>query len=255
MKPAAKITARSHVPGRRTKRRRVPVLQHAVPMDRRAKVFIVSSAFGFLVVAGMTYAGMRDARVLSTGMFFAVIGPMCLTALHLKSYLPRASQVRKRELLNIPAGIPLGVGVFYVWKIFPAMYTAVEDVVWRPSEVAGGAYLEGMQIALDTAGGYFLGLILGALLVSLQAAVWVLPAYFLSKAIAKPVEDQVEDFYHQKIRQSTRQVVGRPSRLTKFKVGGELAETKVQLRMYGTMLCLFSGLVTILILAWVTPLR
>ena len=37
-------------------------------------------------------------------------------------------------------------------------------------------------------------------------------------------------------------------------VGGELAETKVQLRMCGTMLMLFSGLVTMLVLAWVTPL-
>ena len=156
--------------------------------------------------------------------------------------------------MNVPLGIPLGVAVFYLWKIFPAMYRALEEIVWRPSELGGGAYLEGIQVALDMAGGYLLGLILGGLLVSAQAAVWMVPAYFLAKWVTKPVEDEVEKFYRQKIRQSTRHVVGRPSRLTKFKVGGELAETKVQLRLYGTMLSLFSGLVVILILAWVTPL-
>ncbi len=223
-------------------------------MDLRTKVLMAGAALGFLAVAFLTFSGMRDVRVLSTGLFLTVVGPVCLTVARLKTYWPRAYSVRQRELLNIPLGIPLGAAVFYVWSFFPAMYSALEEVVWRHSDVGGGAYLEGMQVALDTAGGYFLGLLLGSFLVAAQAAVWIIPAYFAAKWVTWPVEDQVEKFYRQKIRQSTRHVVGRPSRLTKFKVGGELADTKVQLRMYGTMLSLFSGLVTILILAWVLPL-
>lgn len=235
-------------------RRRVEVKHQAPPMDIRTKVFIVGAALGFVAIAFLTYIGMRDARVLSTGMFLAVLGPMCLTVARLKFYMPRAHSVWRRELWNLLLGVPLGVAVFYVWKIFPAAYAGLEEIVWRPTEVAGGAYLEGMQIALDTAGGYLLGLILGAFLVSAQAAVWIVPAYLMSKWVTMPVEEQVEKFYRQRIRQSTRQVVGRTRRLTKFKVGGDLAETKVQLRLFGTMLSLSAGLVTILILAWVTPL-
>lgn len=235
-------------------RRRVEVKHQAPPMDVRTKVFLVGASLGFVAIAFLAYIGMRDARVLSTGMFIAVVGPMCLTVARLKFYMPRAHSVWRHELWNVLLGVPLGVAVFYIWKIFPAAYVGLEEIVWRPAEVAGGAYLEGMQIALDTAGGYLLGLILGALLVSAQAAVWVIPAYLMSKWVTKPVEEQVEKFYRQRIRQSTRQVVGRSRRLTKFKVGGELAETKVQLRVFGTMLSMSAGLVTILILAWVTPL-
>ncbi len=253
MKPAVKIVARTNAPGRQ-RVRRVPVQNHTEPTDVRTKVLLAGAALGVLAIAFLTFIGVRDARVLSTGLFLAMVGPVYLTVTRLKSYLPRAHSVRMREMLNIPLGIPLGVAVFYVWAFFGPMYMALEEIVWRPPEVAGGAYLEGMQVALDTAGGYFLGLILGAFLVVAQGAVWVIPAYFMAKAVTKPVEDEVEKFYRQKIRQSTRHVVGRPSRLTKFKVGGELADTKVQLRAYGTMLSLFSGLVTILVLAWVLPL-
>lgn len=251
MKPAVKIVPRSY-PTRRAVRRH-EIKRAAPPMDARVKALVVGSAVGLVGMAGMALLGMRDARVLTTALLLAVVGPTYLTVSRLKTYLPRAYSVRKRALLNVLLGIPLGVAVFYVWGLFPALYTALEDVVWRPAEVAGGAYLESVQIAFDMAGGYFLGLILGALLVTVQAAVWVVPAYMLAKWVTRPVEEEAEKFYRQKIRQSTRQVVGRPSRLTKFKVGGDLAEAKVQLREYGTMLCLFSGLCTIVLLAWITP--
>lgn len=254
MKPAVKIVARTHPTSRTRMRRRHEVKQHVEPMDLRTKVFLAGAALGFVVVALLTYVGMRDARVLSTGLFVAAVGPMYLTVARLKTYLPRAHSVWKRELWNVALGIPVGAAVFYIWKIFPGMYAALEEIVWRQSDVAGGAYLEGMQIALDTAGGYFLGLILGSVLVAAQGAVWVVPSYLLAKWVTHPVEEQVERFYRQRIRQSTRQVVGRTRRLTKFKVGGELAETKVQLRLFGTVLSLFSGLVVILALAWITPL-
>jgi len=252
MKPAVKIVARSQAP--RRKRVRVPVDRHAPPMDARTKVFIAGAALGCLAIAFLTYRGLGDTRVFSTGLLLAVSGPVCLTIANLKSYLPRAYSVRKRELWNVPLGIPLGVAVYYVWKIFPAMYSALEEVVWRPAEFGGGVYLEAMQIALDTAAGYLLGFVLVAILVGLQAAIWVVPAYLLAKRVTGSVEEQVEKFYRRKIRQSTRRIVGRLSHITKFRVGGELAETKVQLRLYGTMLSLFSGLTTITILAWVLPL-
>lgn len=251
MKPAVKIVARSY-PSRRSVRRH-PIKRASPPMDVRTKVLLVGSAIGLVAITALVVFGIRDARVLTTGLFLAVVGPMYLTITRLETYLPRAHSVRKRELLNVPLGVPLGAAVFFVWGLFPPLYTALEEFVWGPSEVAGGAYLESVQIALGTAGGYLIGLVLGSLLVTAQAAVWVVPAYLLAKWVTKPLEDEVEEFYRQKIRQSTRRVIGRPSQLTKFKVGGELAETKVQLREYGTMLCLFSGLITILALAWITP--
>lgn len=223
-------------------------------MDLRTKLLIGGAAVGSVVMLSFVVFGIRDARVWSTSLFLTVIGPVCLTVARLKTYMPRAHSVWRRELWNVVLGIPLAALVFHLWGFFPAMYAALEEIVWRPSEVAGGAYLEGMQVALDTAGGYMLGLILGAMVVALQAGIWIVPAYLGAKWVMKPVEDQVERFYRQKIRQSTRQVVGRSRRLTKFRVGGELAETRVQLRMCGMMLSLSSGLVTIVLLAWTLPL-
>lgn len=223
-------------------------------MDARTKIFLAGASVSFLACGFLTYVGLRDARVLTAGLLIAAVGPMFMTVAKLESYLPRAYAVRTRELWNVPLGIPLGIAVYYIWQVFPTMYAAVEEIVWRPSEGAGGAYLEGMQIALDTAGGYFLGLILGALLLGAQLFVWIAPAYLLAKMVTQPVEKEVERYYRQKIRQSTRKVVGRPTRLTKFKVGGDLAETKVQLRMYGTALSIFSGLIAMTLLAWLAPL-
>jgi len=223
-------------------------------MDARTKLFIAGSAVGFLAIAALSYLGVRDARVLTTGLFFATVGPVTVTVVRLRTYMPRAYGVRMRELWNVPVGIPLGIGVFYLWKIFPVMYAALEEIIWRRPEAGGGAYLEGVQMALDTAGGYLLGLILGAFLLATQIGMWVAPAYLLATRVIRPVEEEVERFHRQKIRQSTRKVVGRASRLPKFKVGGDLAATKVQLRAYGTLLSLFSGLVAMTLLAWTLPL-
>lgn len=253
MKPAVKIVARTHATGRSRIRRRHEVNHHAEPMDPRTVLLVVGSTLGCGVIALLAYIGMRDARVLSTGLFIAVVGPMYLTVYRLKLYMPRAHSIWKREAWNIVLGVPLAVAVFYVWKLFPAMYAGLEDLVWRQPENAGGAFLHGVQTALDTAGGYLLGLILGSMLVAAQAAVWIVPSYFIAKGITRSAEDQVEEFYRQRVRQSTRQVVGRTRRLPKFKVGRELIDTKVQLRSFGMMLSLFSGLVTILALAWITP--
>jgi hypothetical protein len=235
-------------------RLRVTAYPHAAPMDLRTKVFLASASLALLVVTGLTYAGLRDVRVIMTGLFVAVVAPAVLTIVRAQDYLPRAHAVRRRQPWNLPLGIPLGVAVFYVWKLFSQIYLAFDEVVWGREDIAGTAYLEGLQVALDTAGGYVLGLFLGAIVVFVQAAVWIVPAYLLARWMTRPIEEEVERFYRQKVRQSTRQFVGRSRRVTKFKVGGELVETRMQLREYATILVLLSGLVTMLALAWLTPL-
>lgn len=207
-----------------------------------------------LVGFSLLGAEIRDERALLTALLIWFGTVVVVVNQNLPSLMPWAQRVRSRSLLNLVAGVPLGILVFAVWSSFGPLYELVAGVVWAPVDVAGGAYVENMTFALETAGAYLLGLVLGGVVMALQLSLWVLPCYAVARYIGRPVEAQVEKAYEKSVRRTTTRVVGRKRRLTKFRVGGELANTKVQIRTYGALLSLASSLTTMTILAWSLPL-
>ena len=196
---------------------------------------------------------VRDGRALLTPLFLwfgLVVG---VVNYNLRSMMPWAHRVQTRSRLNLAAGVPIGILVFGIWSLFTPLYEMVADIVWAPVDASGGAYVENMTFALETAGAYLLGLVLGGLILALQFTVWLLPCYLGARYVAIPVEAKVEKAYEKSVRRTTTRVVGRKRRLTKFRVGGELANTKVQIRTHGALLSLASSLATMTALAWIWP--
>lgn len=219
---------------------------------------LTQALFGGAIVAclvGFSLLGaeIRDGRALLTPLLIWFGTVVVVINQNLPSLMPRAHRVRNRNRINLVAGVPVGILVFGVWTFFGPLYELVAGVVWAPVDAAGGAYVENMTFALGTAGAYLLGLVLGGLVLALQLSVWILPCYAVARYIARPVEAQIEKAYENGVRRATTRVVGRKRRLTKFRVGGELANTKVQIRTYGALLSLASSLATMTILVWALP--
>ena len=250
MKPALKIVPPGQAIG--------SALKQSEGAKRVAPASRLTSALFFGVLAGaaatalMMILGVRDARFLLTSSSLIAGGAFYVTMANLKVYLPRAYPHRKDGYRSALIGLPLGIVVYFVWKVFPPIYAAVDEIVWRSSlpDEGGSAYLESLQFAFATTASYAFGLVLGALVLSVQVGLWFLPAYLIARQRTKSAEEKAERAYREEVRKATRRYVGRRSRLTKFKVGGDLSAMKVQLRTYHFVLVLASGLVTMTGLAW-----
>ena len=266
MKPAVKIVPRSQAPRRRArvfseppaaggkvKRVRVPLSQRGSEMDLRTRALVAGALAGAVLVGVLLSLGMTDERTFLTGLLFTAAGPVYLTVTRLKTYAPLAYGVRHRELWNVPIGIFLGAVVFYVWQPFPSLYLALPRLIWIETDLSGGVYVEAIKIAFTTISSYLLGLFLGSILVSVQVALWLAPAYWAARLVSNPVEAQIEKLHQQRVRQSSRKVVGRRASVAKLGAGAKLTDAKLQLRAYGTMLSLAAGLVTMTVIAWGTP--
>ncbi len=254
VKPALKIVPPSQGIGRALKQREGAAT--VTPASRLTSALLFGILAGSAAAALIMSQGVRDARLLLTSSTLIFGGALYLMMANLQVFLPRAYGHRKDGFGSALTGVPLGIVVYFVWKIFPPIYAAVDEIVWRASlpEEGGSAYVESLQFAFATTGSYALGLVLGALVLSLQVGLWFLPAYLIARQRTKSAEEKAERVYREKVRKATRRYVGRRARLTKFKVGGDLSAIKVQLRVYHLGLVLASGLVAMTGLAWVWSL-
>ncbi|MBM4270255.1 MAG: hypothetical protein FJ144_27230 [Deltaproteobacteria bacterium] len=223
------------------------------PFDPRTKALLIGAAVGTLAVVAMSAAGLRDERSPVTGLFVAAIAPMWMTIRQVERYAPRVRPVQRRELWNLPLGAPLGILALFAWQLFGPAFTAVEAYLWESQPVDPDALAE-IQFMSDNVVRPFVSLLGFTALLAMQAALWVIPTYWMARWVNGPVERQLEAYYKKELRRRAQELVELSNRLARFKTGGELAETKIQLRTYGTVLGLCGGLVAMTLFVWVAPL-
>jgi hypothetical protein len=222
------------------------------PTDERVRLALAGGIAGLLVTVLLYVAGVTDARALLATPLLALAGPVYLTLARLERYAPEVRDRPRIVVQNALLAVPLGLLVLPCWSFFPQVYAYIGDYPTSGGGDGYTAYLSEFQAALSTLGTQLVVLFASALVLSVQLALWILPAYGIARWTAAPLERGLD-----RQRPPTlhlRLAATDTSRVTRFQVGSERLTAKLRLRTQGTLTVLFTSLLAMNALAWVRPM-